>query len=431
MQSVGPKVEKYLQTSWALRARPNQFWPDGEWLGWLLRKGRGAGKTRTLAETSHLAVEFGYSNISLCGRTFTDLVRVLVNGPAGIIKTQKPHNPCRFIGSKEDPRVVWRSGAIARLYTADSPDGARGANSDLVLADELAHWRYIDEAWGNLMYGLRIKTANGLEPRWVIGTTPLPIQALKDIEAGKGVVVSTGSSYDNLDNMGENMRGRLESLEGTALATQEIYGDYLGIVPGMMYSSFDRRVHIVDALPDRFDYTIAGLDWGVDHPTALIIVGVRDGIAYVVDELIERKTATGAKADKIKALCAKWKVSRIYIDPSAAQAKIDLRVYGVQNLADAKNDVKAGIQYVRTLFDRRQLVIHSSCDHTLSELLVYRQKTDAHGNVLDCVPVKEIDDACDAVRYVLFSAPDIRLDKGARRFAAEVGTKEGGIANAY
>ena len=58
----------------------------GDWLNWLMRSGRGAGKTRAGAEWVRAKVERGiYGRLHLVGRTRRDVRETMVEGPSGLL----------------------------------------------------------------------------------------------------------------------------------------------------------------------------------------------------------------------------------------------------------------------------------------------------------------------------------------------------------
>jgi phage terminase large subunit-like protein len=67
--------------------------------------------------------------------------------------------------------VEWPNGAQALLFNAVEPDQLRGPQFDLAWCDELAKWRYAQETWDQLQFGLRL----GIHPRQIVTTTPRPI----------------------------------------------------------------------------------------------------------------------------------------------------------------------------------------------------------------------------------------------------------------
>jgi phage terminase large subunit-like protein len=60
-------------------------------------------------------------------------------------------------------RIVFAGGAEACLFSGAHPDGLRGPEHDFAWCDELAKWRYAQEAWDNLQLGLRRGIAHA---RW-------------------------------------------------------------------------------------------------------------------------------------------------------------------------------------------------------------------------------------------------------------------------
>ena len=67
--------------------RPPQWWLD--WLVWLLKGGRGSGKTRTGSEVTHRATE-ATPRVALIAATGPDLREIMVEGESGILATAPP-----------------------------------------------------------------------------------------------------------------------------------------------------------------------------------------------------------------------------------------------------------------------------------------------------------------------------------------------------
>jgi phage terminase large subunit-like protein len=53
-------------------------------------------------------------------------------------------------------KLEWPNGATAQLYNAVEPDQLRGPQHDAAWCDELAKWRYAQETWDQLQFGLRL-----------------------------------------------------------------------------------------------------------------------------------------------------------------------------------------------------------------------------------------------------------------------------------
>jgi phage terminase large subunit-like protein len=109
------------------------------------------------------------SHIALVAETSGDARDVIVEGPAGILAiTPKDFRP---IYEPSKRRLTWPNGASATLFNAVEPDQLRGPQHDAAWCDELAKWRYVQETWDQLQFGLRL----GPHPKCIITTTPRPI----------------------------------------------------------------------------------------------------------------------------------------------------------------------------------------------------------------------------------------------------------------
>lgn len=221
-----------LLYDWPTWARPDQLLPGGDWWrNWLILAGRGWGKTRTGAETVRAIVEPGhYGRLALIGQTSADVRDVIVEGESGILATSPPWFRPVYEPSKR--RLTWPNGAIATTYSGDEPDQLRGPQHDAALCDELAKWKYAQDAWDNLQMGMRL----GRRPLAAITTTPRPIPIIKAILADPQTVVTRGNTYDNAANLPASTMAYLRrKYEGSRLGRQELYAEILDDAPGALW----------------------------------------------------------------------------------------------------------------------------------------------------------------------------------------------------
>ncbi len=74
------------------------------------------------------------------------------------------------------------------------------------------------------MFALRL----GQEPRLIVTTTPRPTKLVKDLVSAKGTILTTGSTYENKDNLAPSFIEKLkEKYEGTRLGRQELHAEIL------------------------------------------------------------------------------------------------------------------------------------------------------------------------------------------------------------
>ena len=91
--------------------------------------------------------------------------------------------------------------------------------------EELAAWRYLDDTWDQVRFGLR----TGPRPHWVASTTPKPRALIKKLSTGgvDNVVVTRATTYDN-PHLPEDIRAALEdAYGGTQIGRQELYAEVI------------------------------------------------------------------------------------------------------------------------------------------------------------------------------------------------------------
>ena len=219
-------------------ARDKQKTPDGAWAAWLILAGRGWGKTRTGAED---VVSYAIRNpdtiTAVVAPTQGDLRRVCFAGPSGILSVVPDECLWQGRGNAYNSSVSelrLNNGSLIQGFAAMEPDRLRGPQYHRAWCDELAAWRYPD-AWDQLQFGLRL----GKNPQTVVTTTPRPTVIIKSLlkRAGKDVVVTRGSTFENEDNLASTALATLkERYEGTRLGRQELYAEVLEDVDGALWS---------------------------------------------------------------------------------------------------------------------------------------------------------------------------------------------------
>lgn len=227
------QVLQYKET-WRAWARDEQLAPEGAWSTWIIKAGRGWGKTRTGAEwVIEKARQYPGCHIALVGRTTSDVRKVMVLGISGILACS-PHD---FVPEyKPSLRLlIWPNGSTATTYSAEEPDQLRGPQHSFAWADERASWQY-DDAWDQLSFGLRISPAPGVEPQCCVTTTPRNTKAIKALLADPGTVVTNGKTYDNRENLSPRFIREIERrYAGTRLGRQEIDGEVIDDIDGALW----------------------------------------------------------------------------------------------------------------------------------------------------------------------------------------------------
>jgi phage terminase large subunit-like protein len=147
----------------------------------------------------------------------------MVEGPSGIIATQKPWNPVVYEPSKL--LLTWTgTGVVGHIRSSEKPRAFRGPNIGFAWLDEAAFWNKVQECWDNIMFALR----HGKPSTCMVTTTPLGTEFIKWLNEDADILIRGGSSFDNRSNLDPKFLARLKArYEGTALGDQEIYGAVL------------------------------------------------------------------------------------------------------------------------------------------------------------------------------------------------------------
>ena len=227
----------WLFEFWAL---PHQLPPDGAWRTWVILGGRGAGKTRAGAEWVRSEVEGpmpedpGRSrHVALVGETLDQAREVMVFGESGILACSPPdRRPAWEAGRR---RLVWPNGAVAQIFSAHEPESLRGPQFDAAWVDELAKWKYAQDAWDMLQFALRL----GQHPRQVVTTTPRRgVEALKAVLRNPSTVVSHAPTEANRAHLAASFLAEIRArYDGTNIGRQELDGELLDDVEGALWSS--------------------------------------------------------------------------------------------------------------------------------------------------------------------------------------------------
>lgn len=274
-------------TSWRAKARPKQIQPK-DYKIWLIQTGRGFGKNWAAANNLIENIQTGkWRHTALVGSSAAD-VRDLMIDPdkknSGIMKCAENSFYPKYEPSKR--QIVWPNGAICTAYSAEDSDQLRGPSHDSFWCDELAAWNKNtrEPTWSNLMFTLRLGKSQG-----IITTTPRPILLLKHIRALSGTVITTGSTYENKDNLSDTyINGVVRTYEGTRIGRQELMGELLEDNDAALFdmNTIDaNRVIPDDNTPPICDVIVVGVDptGSKDgHGVGIIIGGKIGTIGYLL-----------------------------------------------------------------------------------------------------------------------------------------------------
>lgn len=298
-------------------ARKNQVPPAGDWTHWLVLAGRGFGKTRTGAETVRKWASKPLPGpIHLIAPTAADIRKVMIEGPTGgLLSCYPPDDRPNYEPSKGH-LLTWPNGNVGYCFSADEPERLRGPQCCRFWADELASWRFGEDAWDNLQFGFRI----GDELRGIITTTPKPIDLLRSIIKDSATVVTRGSTYDNRGNLSPQFfESVIKKYEGTRLGRQELNAEILDDVPGALWTAeiIDKlRIKLSEVRWDLVARIVVAIDPAVtagedSDETGIVVAGITiSGHVVVFDDLTCKESPMGWARVAINAY-RKYRADRI------------------------------------------------------------------------------------------------------------------------
>lgn len=232
------QVEAML-VDWSVWARPEQLAPDGAWRTWLIKSGRGWGKTRVGAEWVRRQLEtMPGCRVAIVARTYSDARDTCIEGEGGLLSCLPSDVRAgvkwnRSIGEGELP-----NGSSWKIFTAEKPDSLRGPQFHVLWADEMAAWPKNRAAWSQVPFIVRLPWRDDPTKagRVLVTTTPRPVREIRDLIRDPGTQVTSGSSFDNWQNLNAATRAELEKLKNTRLGRQELFGEVLDDTPGALWT---------------------------------------------------------------------------------------------------------------------------------------------------------------------------------------------------
>jgi PBSX family phage terminase large subunit len=189
-----------------------------------------------------------------------------------------------------------------------------------------------------------------------------------------------------------------------------ILGEWV-LADGAVYDFFNEDIHVIPMPLSVADYYIVGVDYGTTNPCVFSLIGYNPGAypniwlekEYYYDSKKELRQKSDYEYIKdLQEFVNGYNVKKIYIDPSAASFRQELRRNNIQGVADALNDVIPGIRFMGQLLTNGTYKICSNCTQTLKEFSNYLWDSKASQRGED-KPIKQNDHSMDAQRYALYT----------------------------
>jgi len=268
------------------------------------------------------------------------------------------------------------NGSIVEFFSVDDEQKIRGRKRDIGWCNEA------NELWFEDFQQLNMRT----EEKLIFDYNPSDSSSwLYKLPPEESVLIK--STYKDNPFLPESIKRQIEDLKRTDEALYQIYA--LG-EKAISKSNIYNNWTFLGRKPQRFQSYVYGLDFGYNHPTALIRVYWSDGDIWIEPVIYESYLTTSELIEKFKQLEIEKTVD-ILADYSRPEIIAELQNAGY-NVNNANKAVKMGINFVKTFG------VYCQEDEALKkEYENYKWKK--VGDIITEEPVKLYDDAMDAVRY--------------------------------
>lgn len=278
--------------------------------------------------------------------------------------------------NKSEHIYTFPNGSIVEFFSVDDEQKIRGRKRDIAWCNE-ANELYFDD-----FTQLNMRT----ETKLIFDYNPSESTSwLYELPTEESVLIK--STYKDNPFLPQSIRSQIEDLKRTDEALYQIYA--LGekaISKSNIYSNWSFIPH----RPARFVNYVYGLDFGYNHPTALMRVYWCDNDIYIEPVIYESYLTTPMLIDKMQSFNVEKTVTIVadYARPEII-AELNNAGYDVQN---ANKVVKKGIDNIKTfgVFCQDDKAIKKEYEN-------YKWKK--VGDMITDEPVKMWDDAMDAIRY--------------------------------
>lgn len=191
----------------------------------LIMAGRGFGKSFSGMRYAKYAVEeLGVKRLAFLAPTLSMVRDTMINGESGLMSAYSDSDPNKPTYIASQSIVKWPCGATAVIVPAENGEKIRGSNVELAICDEICSWKDALNLFTNLEMATRLGNSQIL-----ITTTPSANDLILDLYKRRNadVLIQTGSTLANRENLSSGMVKRAESLLGTTIGRREVEGIYV------------------------------------------------------------------------------------------------------------------------------------------------------------------------------------------------------------
>jgi phage terminase large subunit len=268
------------------------------------------------------------------------------------------------------------NGSIVEFFSVDDEQKIRGRKRHVAWCNE-ANELFLDD-----FTQLNMRT----EQKLIFDYNPSDSTSwLYELPKDESILIK--STYRDNPFLPDTIKRQIEDLKRTDEALYQIYalGEH-AISKSNIYSNWTFLPH----RPARFTQFVYGLDFGYNHPTALMRVYWHEKDIFIEPVIYESYLTTSNLIDRMASLDVE-KETEIIADYARPEIIAEMNNAGY-NVRNANKVVKKGIDNIKTFG-----VFAMNDKHLEKEYQNYKWKK--IGDQIMDEPVKLFDDAMDAVRY--------------------------------
>ena len=238
-------------------------------------------------------------------------------------------------------------------------------------------------------------------------------QWIDKAEAGDSNYYSLHFTLDDNPYVDEEYKNRIKNSLSGVFYKRNFLGLWC-LAEGAIFDFFDRKIYALKKPPRAAEYWIAGIDYGTINNFACTLIGINSGRTtqtgvcrwaekeYVWDSRkMGRQKTNSEYADDVEEFLNPYGVKLVYVDPSAAAFKLELRKRGF-HVVDADNDVVNGLNFITSEMRKGNLFVCEECPNLIREIESYVWDPKAAERGED-EPLKKDDHSIDSMRYAVYT----------------------------
>lgn len=269
------------------------------------------------------------------------------------------------------------NGTTVEFFGADDSQKLRGKESDVTWCNEANELWYEDFSQLNLRCKFKM----------IFDYNPSDSQSfLYDLAAEDSILIK--STFRDNPFVAKEIVKQIEAYKETDPELYQIFGLGLRITPRQnVYAGWE----FIEGKPERFTQYLFGVDFGFNHPTALIKIWYYENELYL-EEMIYESYLTGDDiVEKVNGLTINKDIP-IIAETARPEINEQLSREGYYIIKGDKT-IKNGINAVKTY----KIYVDNKAKHIRKEFENYKWMK--KGEIVTDEPIKLYDDAMDAIRY--------------------------------